>query len=277
LSGLSTQQLSERRHSDNPILQIEELRRFPLRGARVPAGGTALVFRSPAGRLSSPSGGYTAGEMLWRGPHVVYRVDLAAHPVFLEWDLAGSSGRDRITVTVTAHWTVTDPVAVVAQRVSDVPVVCLTALQAALGDVPRPSRSELSLVQFALRSRLRDSVDLPEGIRLDRIRLNLRRRPAQDASGLVKELLAVEDEAADASAEALRESWLADQELARSGLAALDDGAWAEADGSRIRAAKQALERFAELTDRIFEHLPGPAGPSSPADQRPESGGDGDR
>jgi hypothetical protein len=274
LSGLSTQQLSERRHSDNPILQIEELRRFPLRGARVPAGGTALVFRSPAGRLSSPHGGYTAGEMLWRGPYVVYRVDLAPHPVFLEWDLAGSSGRERLTVTVTAHWTVVDPVRVVAQRVSDVPVVCLTALQAALADVPRPSRSDLSLLQFALRSRLRDSVDLPEGIRLDRIRLNLRRRPAQDAAGLVKELLAIEDEAADASDETLRESWRSDQELARSGLAALDDGPWSEADGARIRTARLALERFSELTERIFGHLPRQV--RTTGEQR-ESGGRGDR
>jgi hypothetical protein len=256
LSGLSTQQLSERRHSDNPILQIEELRRFPLRGARVPAGGTALVFRSPAGRLSSPHGGYTAGEMLWRGPRVVYQVDLAPHPVEFEWDLGAAFGRNRIWITVAAQWSVTDPVAVVAQRISDVRPICVAAVREALGDVPRPSRSDLSLVRFALRSRLRDALPRPEGVRVDRIRLDLRLRPAEDASGLVKELLAVDEEAADASDEAVRGNWRADWELARSGLAAIEQGDWRAADGPRLHAAKAALQRFSELTERLAEHLP---------------------
>jgi hypothetical protein len=260
LSGLSTQQLSERRHSDNPILLIEELRRFPLRGARVPSGRTALVFRSSAGRLSSPPGGYTAGEMLWRGPRVVYQVDLAPHPVQLEWDLGGASGRNRTTVVVTARWSVSDPVAIVAQRISDVRAICLSAIRDALGDVPAPSRSELPVVQFAVRSRLRDTLELTEGIRIERINLHLRLRPAQDASGLVRELLAIDDDAGDAGDESLIDNWQADQELARSGLAALEEGGWTETDAARIRAATAALERFADLTDRLSEHLPNQAG-----------------
>jgi hypothetical protein len=161
---------------------------------------------------------------------------------------------------VSAQWTVSDPVAIVAERVSEVHVICLSAIRGALGDVPQPSRSELAVVQFALRARLRDTIELTEGIRIERIDLRLRLRPAQDASGLVKELLAVEDEAADASDETLVDNWRADQELARSGLAALADDGWSESEGSRIRPAKAALERFAELTERLSEHLPRQAG-----------------
>jgi hypothetical protein len=243
--------VSERRHSDNPLLQIEEIRRFPLRGARIPPAGTAFVFRSRTGRLSNPAGGYTAGEMLWHGPLVLFQVDLAPHPVVLRWVLPGEPGRDRVLVELSGRWTVRDPVATVAHRVSDAPAVCLAAAREAAGEI---EPDHLAESQAALARRLAGPLDLPEGLRLDRLRPRLRRVAAQDAAGLVRSLLAGDEDPAMVSDEDLTARWRSARELARAGLTATGT-AWPD---EQVRSTvTAALTRFAEMTDRLAGHLPG--------------------
>jgi hypothetical protein len=111
----------------NPILRIEELGRFPATSSRVPAPGTALVFRSRGGRLRVPAGGYTAGELFWFGPRLLYQVDTSPHPFVLTF------ADDDDLVEVVGEWRVDDPRAVVSHRVSDLEPVVVAAVRRRLG------------------------------------------------------------------------------------------------------------------------------------------------
>jgi hypothetical protein len=240
LSGVAPQQLIERRHSDNPIVRIEELRRFPMRAARVPPAGTTFVFRSPGGRLSCPPGGYTAGELLWRGPLVLFQVDLAPHPFAVGWELAADWPGGRLVAEVTGRWVVRDPVIVVAERVSDVPSLCRFALRRAAGGLPSGT-AEPDHLGRVLSGRLPPALDAA-GLRLQDLHLTVRVEPGTDLTGVLRALLASDDDGADPV-----EAWRADQELARSALAAA---------GPDV-VVREALSRFAELNERLAALLPG--------------------
>jgi len=126
----------------NPILHIEELGRFPATSSRVPAPGTALVFRSRGGRLRVPAGGYTAGELFWLGPRLVYQVDTSVHPFVLSFAAADE------LVEVFGEWQVDDPRAVVAHRVSDLERVVVDAVRHRVGvDLRLPCGVRLSGVR----------------------------------------------------------------------------------------------------------------------------------
>ena len=237
MSGVATQQLLERRHSDNPIVRIEELRRFPMRAARVPPAGTTFVFRSRAGRLTCPPGGYTAGELLWRGPIVLFQVDLAPHPFAVAWELAADRPGGSLVAEVSGRWVVRDPVTVVARRVSDVPALCRSAVRRAAGDLPTRA-AEPDHLGRVLSGRLPPVLDA-DGMRLQDLHLTVRLEPGIDATGVVRALLAADD------ADPL-EAWRSDQELARSALAAPGSDA----------VVREALSRFAELNARLAGFLP---------------------
>jgi hypothetical protein len=111
----------------NPVLYVEELRRLPLLARRTGAPGTVFVYRSASGQLSAPRGGYTAGELWWRGPYVVYEVDVRPLPILLEVEVAAEP-TGIIAVEASGTMRVVDPVAVVHHRVTDASAVCADAL-----------------------------------------------------------------------------------------------------------------------------------------------------
>ncbi|MEU4215455.1 hypothetical protein [Actinoplanes sp. NPDC026623] len=237
MSGVATQQLLERRHTDNPIVRIEELRRFPLRTARIPPAGTTFVFRSRGGRLSCPAGGYTAGELFWRGPLVLFQVDLAPHPFAISWELAADWPGGSLVAEAVGQWVARDPVTVVAERVSDAPSLCRSAVRRAAGDIPTGT-AEPDRLGRVLGGRLPPVLDV-DGLRLQDLRLSVRVEPKSDVAGLMRALFATDDAGP-------LEAWRLDRELARSALAAAGSDA----------VVRDALTRFAELNERLAGFLP---------------------
>lgn len=126
--------------NENPILYIEELQRFPLRRRREPVPGSIVVYRGRNGALTVPQGGYTAAELLWHGPQVAYEIDLSRHAA----NFICETGEGCFDVSIS--WVVTDPVAVVAARLTDPFDVATEAVQTrlqAIADLP----IELALVE----------------------------------------------------------------------------------------------------------------------------------
>jgi hypothetical protein len=129
----------------NPVLYVEELRRLPLLARRTGAPGAVFVYRSASGQLSAPRGGYTAGELWWRGPYLVYEIDVRPHRLVLQVEVAGGSADARF-VEVRGTARVVDPVAVVHHRVTDTAAACADAVSDALhggGPAPDPERVRL--------------------------------------------------------------------------------------------------------------------------------------
>jgi hypothetical protein len=238
----------------NPILHIEELRRFPLNRSRVPPPGTALVFRGRAGRLTVPAGGYTAGELFVLGPRTGYRIDTAPHGFAASFEIGPA-----LVAALTGTWSVVDPVEVVARRISDLEHACVSVLRDRVAAALPGPASGPGETRDRLAAAFAEGVAVPGGVRLDGLHVEVTATDPLTADRLIHLLVADEEETDPADpggadpAELLRE--LAD--LARQGLAGHtgDD------------AAARALARFAELVDRMHEVLP-VAGERTAHDQR---------
>ncbi|MEU4620843.1 hypothetical protein AB0G04_12810 [Actinoplanes sp. NPDC023801] len=230
----------------NPILYIEELRRLPLNRSRIAVPGTALVFRHRSGRLHSPPGGYTAGEMFFLGPRLGYRIDTSPHGFRASFEVGVAH-----LVDVLGHWTVTDPVEVVAGRISDPEYHCTIALRDRVAGALPGGPAPLAELRERMTAAFSGVLPVPGGLTLDRLRVHV--APAETFSGdRVIQVLAADDEDDDVnpgdpggagSAELLQE------------LADLAGRAFAEhgADGT----AGQALARFQELVTRMGGMLEG--------------------
>ena len=152
----------------NPILYIEDLYRMPLRRRRIPAAGAVQVYLSRNGRLHCPAGGLTLGELWWLAPRRVYEVDGGVHPLELSYDLSGASMH--MAVDLTATWRVTDPVAVVRNRVFDVAGIARPRLLQQLEDaVAGPDWHSVPELRDELEHAIFPDVDLPEGIQISEI------------------------------------------------------------------------------------------------------------
>lgn len=143
----------------NPILYIEELQRLPLRRRRPPVPGSVSVYRSRNGRLRLPAGGYTAGELLLRGPRVVYEVDIARHVADVVCEVVHAAAP--LHLEISFAWQVTDPIAIVTNRLTDPYQLCRETLQAYMQRVVDEIGESDSLGKVAPFH-----VDLPEGVRL---------------------------------------------------------------------------------------------------------------
>lgn len=246
--GLFPDWVEDVAETSNPILYVEDLRRYPLRRRRPAMPGTTLVFRSRGGRLSVPRGGYTAGELWWRAPAVAYEIDRTSHPLALRWDTDWDLPGGRAQLEISGVWVVSDPLAVVTHRVTDVPRVCRAALQRHL-DAPLASATSLAELVVAVRKAVPPRLFLPQGIRIDQVAS--RTVAVVTSDQIVRHLLADED----ATKIDLAAAWQDDHELAQAGLRALseEDGAAADERESVIHAA---LQRLMDLTSRIGDHLP---------------------
>jgi hypothetical protein len=246
--GLFPEWVEDVAETSNPILYVEDLRRLPLRRRRPAMPGTTLVYRSRGGRLSAPLGGYTAGELWWRAPAVAYEIDRTSHSLALRWDTDWDLPDGRAQIEISGTWVVTDPCAVVAHRVTDVPRVCRAALQRHV-EGPLAGAASLAELAVAVRKSVPPRLFLPQGIRLDHVAS--RTVAVLTSDQIVRHLLA----AGEATEVDLAAAWQDDHELAQAGLRALseDDGAAADERESVIHAA---LQRLTDLTARIGDHLP---------------------
>jgi len=145
--------------NDNPILYVEELQRLPLRRHRPLVPGSVSVYRSRNGRLRQPVGGYTPGELLLRGPRVMYEIDTARHTAATTCEVVHAGAPMQLEISFA--WQVIDAIAVVASRLTDPFELCRGTLQAYLQRVVDEIDSPTSLPRIAPFH-----IDLPEGIRL---------------------------------------------------------------------------------------------------------------
>jgi hypothetical protein len=230
----------------NPILYIEELRRLPPARSRAPAPGTTLVFRARDGRLRAPRGGYTAGELFFLGPRTGYQIDTSPHGFTASFEVGSA------LVEVAGRWRVTDPVAVVANRISDLEYACTTELSERItAAVPFEVDSPEEL-RVRLSTAWSDGVTVPGGVLLDSLRVDA--APADAFTGeRVIQFLVADDEEPDAGdpggadhTQLLREL----AELARDGLA----------EHGQDGTAGRALLRFHELVGRMGDVLPSAGG-----------------
>jgi hypothetical protein len=162
----------------NPILYVEELRRFPWRRPRsVP--GAAHVYLGRHDRFYQPEGGLTLGELWWLGPRRLYVVDVAPHELVLSHEVTSPDGAVTVAMAVSFCWRIDDPRFVVQSGLVDV----MTVVPAQLG---RAVDAAVSRVTWRtgpdLAAALLPGV-LPERIVSDGVEL----------SGLRGEMLTVED------------------------------------------------------------------------------------
>jgi hypothetical protein len=152
----------------NPILSIEEFRRFPLRPRRRARLGAVHVYRSAGGDLYCPPGGLTTGELWYRAPREVYEVDVLEHPFELSCELSTRPGDAHIHVNVAGRWYVTSPEKIVAGRIFDVSSIAYPAVVSAVQDfVLRADRAAARDRSTAAREGDLPSIDRPEGFRID--------------------------------------------------------------------------------------------------------------
>jgi hypothetical protein len=226
----------------NPILYIEELRRIPLNRSRVPSEGTALVFRTRSGRLRSPAGGYTAGEMFFLGPRTGYRIDVSSHGFRASFEVAAA-----LAVEVHGRWTVVDPVEVVANRISDAEYACTTTLRDRIVAALPAKVDNLEEVRDRLAAALNVEVTVAGGVRLDELRVIVTAAGALTGERMLQMLVADEDiDPGDPGGTDPGQLFQELTELARHGL----DEYGTEGSVGR------ALVRFHELVMRMGDMLP---------------------
>ncbi|MEV4134698.1 hypothetical protein AB0J72_21320 [Dactylosporangium sp. NPDC049742] len=236
----------------NPVLYVEELRRLPLIARRPGAPGTVFVYRSAGGRLSAPRGGYTAGELWWRGPYLVYEVDVRPSPVEFELEVAtGPAGV--LAVAGSGTMRVVDPVAVVRHRVTDAPSVCADGLREELhrrlGHAPDAGPDRLRQV-------FPGAVTLPCGVELTDLRLHWVATAAEAGERqLLHQLLETGgSEPADLAgdADAFAAAVRLDRDMAEAAARALDPAAGIPAE-ERAAALRAVVTRFGEIVEVLGE------------------------
>lgn len=133
--------------SNNPILHVEELPRWPWDRPRMAPGATH-VYLTRSDKYLEPRGGFTLGEMWWHGLSRVYVVDVAVHRVDISREVMSRASGLTVALAVACSWRVADAIAVVDTGLVDVrPLLrsLLTyTLDTALAEVPWQSARGLS-------------------------------------------------------------------------------------------------------------------------------------
>lgn len=246
----------------NPILYIEELRRFPLIPRRTTAPGTVAVYRTANGRLATFDGGLTAGELFYRGIRVAYEIDTTWHPFDAQFRIQCTA--ETVSVQVTAEWSVHDPIAVVTNRLTDAAMRCDAQLSSMLLQLATASQAAGAEQLQVAAARLPRSVRLPDGITIRDITVHTRRLPAlhresASVADLLGELLLEGDEVSAPSAVALELAWRDEVALALAGQQAVR----ADADlpsSEREQIIEAVVEHYARLIGAIGGQFAEPAG-----------------
>jgi hypothetical protein len=239
---------------DNPIVYIEEFGRVPRTHHRHLFPSTVIVYRSRPGKLNSPPGGYTAGELYWRRPREAYHVDVARHPCALDCVLTVGDPAEVVVARFAASWQVTGPVSVVASRVTQARFVALflasswCAREVGLGRMsgPRELFRELgSRMPVTLRSVF--------GITVDLASVNSISKAGLDGTNDLRALeMVLGTEATSA--------WNADFNLAQAALLAIPSAEVLTGEPvmspELAELNRRVVHRFADMVERFGELLP---------------------
>ncbi|HEX6685374.1 MAG TPA: hypothetical protein VF062_21495 [Candidatus Limnocylindrales bacterium] len=233
---------------DNPIVYIEEFGRVPRTHRRRLFPSTAIVYRSRHGRLSSPPGGYTAGELLWRRPREAYHVDVARHPCALDCPLTVGEPPQPLAARLAASWQVTDPVAAVASRVTQVRFIALfVAWSWCMQELDMGAIGGPAQLFGALGRRLPVSLRSEFGITINLTAVNAISRAGADGSNDLRALEMVLG--TDATA-----AWHADFTLSQTALLAMPDEFVMTPELAAL--SRKVIHRFADMVERFGELLP---------------------
>ncbi len=113
------------------------------------------------------------GELWWFAPRLVYEVDTSPHAMEFTWALTNDH-LGRVDVEITARWKTADPVKVVAGRVFDAVATARPRIEERLGEGMRGVEwGSYRQLADALARATPDALDLPEGLRVDRIRATI--------------------------------------------------------------------------------------------------------
>ncbi|WP_203898902.1 hypothetical protein [Virgisporangium aliadipatigenens] len=211
-----------------------------------------MVFRSRRGRLLHPAGGYTSGELWWRGPRVAYEVDITSHPLHCRWSLGAAEPGGPCTVVVHGTWSVGSPVDVVANRITDSPGTVLERLREEAHRVARESGHDGALGWDTATLRMFPRKILVKGIEVEVSDVAVRpRRPDEGTDLSVREIVDLLLDADDDAAT----RWRHDSDLVRAVRSVLEhpDGVPAE---ERDAVLAEAVRRLDRLVARIGELLP---------------------
>ncbi len=239
---------------DNPIVHIEEFGRMQLAHRRGMFPSTVLVYRAKSGKLSSPAGGYTAGELFWRRPREAYHVDVARHPCALDCLLTFGEPPDVVAARLAASWQVTNPQQVVASRVTQARFValfvawswCVQAIDLhRVTSTPELFQRLGDLLPVNLRSTF--------GIDIDILGIQAISRADTDGSSDLRAMEMV------LGAEATS-AWHADFNLAQAALLAIPSKDRLPGDPLITEElavlSRRVIQRFADVVERFGELLP---------------------
>lgn len=108
----------------NPVVETTQLKRWPFQRRPVARPGTALVFQASNGTLIKPGSPVTASDVSLRGLRVMYTVDTRTHAATFTTQLPSKNIALLFDVSVSFGWTVSDPLKVVQENVTDAPATC---------------------------------------------------------------------------------------------------------------------------------------------------------
>jgi hypothetical protein len=176
----------------NPILGRQDFSRLPLQRRPVADPGTTLVFVTRRGELVSAENAYTMGELWWRGPRAVYRVDTTRHGQSFDCRLPARGDVLHFDAQVSFSWSVQDASAVVRDQVTSGEVGCRDHLIKEMRRICRRvdpmEREPAERAERAIHAELGQSkIVLPNGLCIDDLHVVLSLDPEQ--ASIAKELL----------------------------------------------------------------------------------------
>jgi hypothetical protein len=185
-----------------PILDKLELRRLPFQRRPIAQPGTTLVFQMADGQVVAPTHPYTTGETWWKGPKWAYVVDLRSYAASFTAEVPSAAAAVYFTATVTYTWSVHDAAALVTTGVIDPEVGCRAYLDRQLPPVTtQHTPLEVTRAERDLKDRLaRHPIDLPSGIRIQGLHIQLRMDADQAALAKEQEIGKLRQELAERDA-----------------------------------------------------------------------------
>ncbi|GDZ95014.1 hypothetical protein PA905_31950 [Planktothrix agardhii CCAP 1459/11A] len=160
----------------NPIISTEELRLSLFQKRPLPDAQTTIVLSGEGMELltiEQGQRGITAGEMIWRKYHTLYKVDITEHPLSFECTLPCSTDAFDFHAKINFRCAVRDAAMIVQRNVTDVLAILQPTITDVMRNISRDYEVENSgMAERKITDRVRQEV-YDEGFRSDRFVVTL--------------------------------------------------------------------------------------------------------